>query len=549
MAERCAGCMNKFKFREKPAACVKCHRNFCSLCIPVAKHKKKTPVIRDTCIYCTRRLQEAMKEQEAEVLEQFPDRFYHSPHVQPTLHTKVRLDEGKLNASGGRSGGEPRLTDEDRKLEERFRKLKESRVPTTQASSETVLHARLAKLREDPHNKNRSEETDEKPPSSLDNQPQPNGGLPQPSNKTQAEQADDLVDQVSDMVKLDAKVDQSSQHLNVEDSVNTFLSGLEVQIEDEDPNKLLEDFKKFQLKEEHKALAEATSHEVQAMVEKAKELQQQEEDESGEGKSEAFITPYPQLPHSMETQVLEEDKISQVEIMKVLEAAKKEMEQEEKEQKDIDQFISEASKQLSDLRGNGRVEIESDCEVRSKLEHRQEPLHRLDFSWDHFGASGGMSNLELPTDSGLKETAAHQLGITLSGSSGEWDDGDEVAGLIEQTMAEVALDSKLEEKGLDTYLDVPGKAAVSSKSSEKGGATASGVGGACAATNYPTTSGWEVDPDDLPWCCICNSDAHIRCFDCDNDLYCTQCFSEGHEQFGLFDHKYAPFDPSSSRVV
>lgn len=510
----------------------------------MAKHKKKTPVIRDTCIYCTRRLQEAMKEQEAEVLDQFPERFYHSPHLQPTLHTKLRLDEEKLNASGG----EPRLTDEDRKLEERLRKLKESQVPTTPANSETVLHARLAKLREEPHDKNRSEETNEKPPSSLDSQPQPNGELPRPSNKTQAEQADDLVDQVSDMVKLDSKVDQSSQHLNLEDSVNTFLSGLEIQLEDEDPNKLLEDFKKFQLKEEHKALAEAASHEVQAVVEKAKELQQQEEDGSGEGKRETFIAPYPQLPDSMETEVLEEDKISQVEITKVLEAAKKEMEQEEKEQKDIDQFISEASKQLSDLRGNGR---ESDCEVRSKLEHRQEPHHRLDFSWDHFGASGVVSNLELPTDSGVKETAAHQLGITLSGSSGEWDNGDEVAGLIEQTMAEAALDRKLEEKGLDTYLDVPGKAVVSSKSSEKGGATASGVGGACAATNYPvpTTSGWDIDPDDLPWCCICNSDAHIRCFDCDNDLYCTQCFSEGHEQFGLFDHKYAPFDPSSSRVM
>ena len=77
---------------------------------------------------------------------------------------------------------------------------------------------------------------------------------------------------------------------------------------------------------------------------------------------------------------------------------------------------------------------------------------------------------------------------------------------------------------------------------------ASGSSGACAATNY-LSSGWEADPDDLPWCCICNADAHIRCYDCDNDLYCTQCFSEGHEQFGLFDHKYAPFEPLSSRAV
>lgn len=480
------------------------------------------------------------------VLEQFPDRFYHSPHLQPTLHTKLRLDEEKLKAGGGGGGGKPpRLTEEDRKLEERFRKLKESHVPTTPASSETALHERLAKLREEPKNnsKNGSGETNESSPLLIGNQP---------SNKTEAEQANDLVDQVSDIVKLDAKVNPSGQQgsqLNLEDSVNTFLSGLEIPIEDEDPNKLLEDFKKFQSKEEHRALAEATSCEVQAVVEKAKELQQ---DGLGEGGSVTFITPYPQLPDSVETQVLEEDKISQVEIKKVMEAAQKEMEQEEKERKDIDQFISEASKQLGELRGTGHSDTESDCEVRSKLEHRQdlEPQHRLDFSWDHFGGSGCLSSRERSTDSGLEETAARQLGITLSGSSGRLDSDDEVAGLIEQTMAEVALDHNLEEKGLNAYLDVPGKPAISSKSSEKGGATASGVGGACAAaTNYPMTSGWEAGPDDLPWCCICNSDAHIRCFDCDNDLYCTQCFSEGHEQFGLFDHKYAPFDPSSSRVM
>ena len=37
-----------------------------------------------------------------------------------------------------------------------------------------------------------------------------------------------------------------------------------------------------------------------------------------------------------------------------------------------------------------------------------------------------------------------------------------------------------------------------------------------------------TDEDMESWCCICNEDATVKCMGCDGDLYCQECWSDGH---------------------
>nr|POF26001.1 abscission/nocut checkpoint regulator [Quercus suber] len=51
---------------------------------------------------------------------------------------------------------------------------------------------------------------------------------------------------------------------------------------------------------------------------------------------------------------------------------------------------------------------------------------------------------------------------------------------------------------------------------------------AAAKTKVNSNLPVHTDEDIDSWCCICNEDGEVRCLGCDDDIYCQQCWREGH---------------------
>ena len=416
MSNQCYGCATPLKRSKKPEDCIKCHRMFCSGCLQVVNEvlasgqgKKHKPKI---CFQCSRADQESRKkQQEAETLQNLEKRY------------KERASE--------HSAKPVRRTNEDKELERRLKELKgsprASPVPTVKA-----LEQRLEKLKTD---------------LSSSNSPDKENALPQgpsvdkndllfPTRKTEAEETQDLMKQVTD----EAKVEEAGKAV------------------DQELSKRLYNLKS-----------------------------------NGQNPPVNIQPPPANMPSSTEEQSSEAN--PDAEVNNLINYAIEESKLEEQRRKENDAFIANCEARLHKLTDDASdITAKYSEEVRSKL----------------------------PLDGNVKYKSPSAAHYSLNELS-EQDIDEEVQKLVEQFAAEVELDKKNEQ-----FLDNIGYDATS-------------IPAAASNVYKPPQAN-----DELPWCCICNDDATLRCYDCDDDLYCERCFRDGHQQFCLFDHKYVAFRPTQN---
>lgn len=169
------------------------------------------------------------------------------------------------------------------------------------------------------------------------------------------------------------------------------------------------------------------------------------------------------------------------------------------------------------------------------------------------------SNMHRVTDKEIEERLARlkdlDPGITNQPKASEFDsdEDDEMASkrYLQQILGEVALDLKRDDIDIGDSTSQNSSESTSSKPQKPGKSksTESKTSGASTKLSSIFSKDYEAnsDDDELPWCCICNGNAVLRCHGCDDDLYCRRCYREGHSREDYEDHDISEYRPPRNK--
>ncbi|XP_043930127.1 abscission/NoCut checkpoint regulator isoform X2 [Protopterus annectens] len=425
MDRRCYSCATKFSIFKKECGCKNCGRCFCSGCVSHSAVVPRFGSAQKVCRKCFEDLTSGCSQKNNPAKWSPPENYKKRVAALEAKQNKPVIPQqrsvGEFSQRDDKYQG---LSAADRAIAERLEKLKQETRPKS-VPSQKEIERRLAALQADPVHPVPSDQDMEDRLAALQGRRPPSQN-PRPAfqaadNRSQTEQADDLLKQLAEETALDQNYEAGAEAQGTDVCLNDLSRGLDSceKLQGEDENERVR-----YIEDEKKKLLE-----------------------------EAAIE-------------LKEDNIRQEQLLNIL-------------------------KRLAVLKGEDPEKVTLD-------------------------------------------------GYTLPDSDDE-NEEEAIQRILKQLSDEAFLDEA-------SGFNIPPKSADQPKQSHSARRKVTSGVPPVAKTKDPTApcpSGraMKADSDDeeLPWCCICNNDATLRCHGCDGDLYCQRCFREGHDKFDRQEHRTSSY--------